>query len=178
VARDEARLLIVGLGGSGKTSFLERIKSSYLRSHRPAPASSIGPTIGVNLFKAGVQDMEVTIWDVGGSMRSMWEQYSREADCTLFIVDAADRSRFGEAAAALEQVLAATAGPLVILANKQDLPDAARASEVLEAVCRPAGLGGSGERRAYRLLESCAIKAGDGTAKEAVEWLVSSLERS
>ena len=178
IARDEARVLIVGLDGAGKTSFLELVKGAFNRAHRPAAPGAVPPTIGMNLFKAGVADMDVTLWDVGGSLRGIWATYYDDADAVVFVLDAADRARFGEAARALEGILRATAGPVLVLANKQDRPDAARASEVADEVCRPAGLAlGAAARRPTRILEVCAHRD-DGTPRAAIEWVVGSLERT
>jgi signal recognition particle receptor subunit beta len=129
----------------------------------------------MNLFKAAVFDMDVTLWDVGGSMRGIWAQYYDEADGVIFCVDAADGARFGEAARALDAILAATAGPVLVLANKQDLPAAAPAAAVQAAVCAPAGLAPGG-RRAVRIVEISAVRG--GAVRDAVEWIVSRVERS
>lgn len=173
IARDEARVLILGLDGAGKTSFLELVKGAFNRAHRPAAPHSVPPTIGMNLLRTGVADMDVTLWDVGGSMRDIWAQYYADTDAVVFVVDAADRARFGEAAAALRTILRATDGPVLVLCNKQDRPEAARLSEVLDEVCAPAGLDG---RRPQRVLECCAHRD-DGTPRAAIEWIIGALER-
>jgi len=178
VARDEARVLIVGLAGAGKTTFLEHVKGAFNRAHAPAPPGAIPPTRGMNLFKTGVFDMSVTVWDVGGSLRDMWAQYYAEADALVFCVDASDRAAFPAASAALADALRATSGPVVVLANKQDSPAAARASEVQDAVCAPAGLPAAGGRRPARVIELSALRASaDGSARAAVEWLIGAIAR-
>jgi small GTP-binding protein len=175
VARDEAKILVVGLSESGKTTLLEQVKGAYLRGHRLAPPGTIPATLGMNLCKIGVQDMDVTLWDVGGSMRKIWPQYYGEADGVVFVVDASARGRFGAASEALLEILTNTATcPILVLANKQDSPQAARASEVVEEVCKPAGLGGKDASggRAFRVMEIAALKGGAGEAKEVMEWIV------
>ena len=168
VARDEAKLLLAGLDGSGKTLLLERIRAVYVRGHRPAPPAAIPPTIGMNLCKIPVGDMEVTLWDVGGTLRRIWGQYYGEVDGVVFVVDACDGARFEEAREALAEILAhvAPAVPVLVVANKQDLPQAAGAGAVMEAVGRPAGLGA----RRHRVVEVSALK--DADAREVVEWVV------
>jgi signal recognition particle receptor subunit beta len=63
--------------------------------------------------------------------------------------------------------------PVLVVANKQDLPHAARASEVEAEVCVPAGLGGAGGgrggKRPFRVLEVRAQQVAD--AKEALDWI-------
>ena len=187
IAVDEAHLLLIGLDNSGKTLFLEHVKGAFNRAHKPAPATAIPPTRGMNLFKAGVFDMSITIWDVGGAMRDMWVQYYADADALVFCVDASDRARFSDASTALADALVHTRGPVLVLANKQDLPSAARASEIQEAVCTPAGLppggssssgtSGSGGRIA-RIVEISALQsASDGSARAAIEWIVGVIPR-
>jgi ADP-ribosylation factor related protein 1 len=178
VARDEARILIIGLDGAGKTTLLEHVKAACVRSYRPPDAAAIPATLGMNLFKCAVQGMDVTLWDVGGSpsMRGMWAQYFGEADGIVFVVDAADRGRFPEAAAVLASTVENTAAlPVLVLANKQDSSHAARASEVEAEVCAPAGLGGAGGKggaRPFRVLEVRAQQVAD--AKEALDWITKS----
>lgn len=141
----EIRILIIGLEKSGKTTFLEQIKTLLIPKYKPIPLSSIPPTIGVNLSKATTQGLDVTFWDIGGSMRSIWDQYYNEADGIIFVIDTHERTRFGEAASTLSLALAradTARVPILILANKKDKPNAARATDIMDQVCKPAGIGG------------------------------------
>lgn len=158
----------------------------------------------MNLARVRTAGVTLVLWDVGGSMRGIWDQYYAQADAIVFVVDASERARFGEAASTLELVLqrssagsdAAAGGavPVIVVANKQDRRDAARAAEVLESVCRPAGLlltgGGGGEsgtalaggggggvgsgggaRRESRIFETSALtRAG---VRDAVDFTIS-----
>lgn len=165
--------MLVGLPGSGKTSLLESVKGAYVRGHRIAPPGTIPVTIGMNLLKIAVMDMDVTLWDVGGNMRKIWSQYYSEADGVIFVVDASTRELFEDSVGALREIIESTAGcPILVLANKQDLPQAARASEVLESICRSAGLEGKDTPRVYRVMEISALKGNSGEAKQVVEWIV------
>jgi ADP-ribosylation factor related protein 1 len=142
-SRSEVRSLLVGIERSGKTTTLEQIKA--LHGTPSQTLSSITPTIGMNLGKVSTQSVDAVFWDLGGSMRGIWEQYYASADAIIFIVDASDRSRFGEAASTLELVLLrveelGASVPVFVFANKSDKSGAARLPEVIESVCRPAGL--------------------------------------
>ena len=151
-SRPEVRVLIVGLERAGKTTLLEQIKGAYIGEGAGLALSAIQPTVGMNLGRVPLLGVDATFWDVGGAMRAIWEQFYAGADCIIFVVDAADRACFGEAASTLELVLqraeeCATRAPLVVVANKGDKADkgaggapAARAAELADAVCRPAGL--------------------------------------
>lgn len=197
-SRDEVRILIIGLESAGKTTLLEQIKTVYSKGYKPLLTSVI-PTIGVNLGKVTVQSVDVTIWDIGGSMRHIWDQYYGEADAIIYVVDASERNRFGECASTLELVLQrpdANRVPIMVVANKKDKKDAAaRATEVMDQICKPAGLGSAGpagstvangfggsstssagqhaaasNRREYRIFEVSALTQ-EGV-RDAVDWLV------
>lgn len=65
--------------------------------------------------------------------RRLWKQYAAAVDGIVFIVDAADRTRYEEAREELsnllqDQALANT--PIVILGNKIDIPTAASEDEL------------------------------------------------
>ena len=83
-----------------------------------------------------IGSMKMRAVDMGGHeiARRMWLQYSHEADGIVYIVDAVDRERFQEAAIELHKLLAASTlppnAPVLILANKVDLPHAAQQEEL------------------------------------------------
>jgi len=69
-------------------------------------------------------------------LRVAWEgaTSSSHAIAIVFIVDSADESRFGQARTELHRVAKTSSLPLLVLANKQDLPQAATADEVTKAL--------------------------------------------
>ena len=77
----------------------------------------------------------VQVWDVGGQekLRPLWRSYTRRTDGLVFVVDAADPERLEEARLELHRVARSqdTQGvPILVLANKQDLPRAMTAFQV------------------------------------------------
>merc|ERR1712185_644152 len=65
--------------------------------------------------------------------RRLWKQYAAEVDGIVFIVDAADRTRYEEARGELSNLLqdpALANTPIVILGNKIDIPTAASEDEL------------------------------------------------
>ena len=102
----------------------------------------------------------------------MWLQYSHEADGIVYIVDAVDRERFTEAALELHKLLAASAlpptAPVLILANKVDLPHAAQHEELYYALGLDE-LQQAGSSRPIGLF-LCSIFERRGYA-EGFEWL-------
>ncbi|XP_075767595.1 uncharacterized protein LOC102450462 [Pelodiscus sinensis] len=126
----QARILLLGLDNAGKTTITYRLKLDET-------VSTI-PTLGFNVETvAPVRNVTFTLWDVGGQdrIRVLWRHYHSNTDGLVFVVDGADPERLGEARQELEALLEAEdlAGvPLVLLANKQDLPGARSCAQLVE----------------------------------------------
>ena len=124
------------------------------------------------------QGVSFMIWDVGGQdrVRPLWRSYTRAADGMVFVVDSADVERMEEARVELARVARtreACGVPLLVIANKQDLPRARSAVEV-ERMLGVAELQRGGTRtaaasRSWCVRPACAI-TGEGL-NEALEQL-------
>ncbi|XP_058038668.1 uncharacterized protein LOC131198185 [Ahaetulla prasina] len=126
----EARILLVGLDAAGKTTFLYRLKNNE--------TTFTIPTVGfkVETLKS-FNNVSFNMWDVGRQNRisGLWKHYHTNTDGLIFMVDSMDCYRFEEARLELEALLEADdlrGVPLMLLANKQDLPDARPSMEVAE----------------------------------------------
>ncbi len=123
------KIVFLGLSGAGKTSILYRLKYD--------DSFEITPTIGFNVETVHLsKSVSFTIWDVRGESRlsPLWRQYFVESKGVVFVVDSADPSTFCEAKEALDWILSSDeieGVPFVILANKQDLPQAATPSDII-----------------------------------------------
>ena len=81
------------------------------------------------------KDRVFTVWDAGGHerIRPLWKSYARKAEGIIYVVDCTDKERLEEAKVELIKLLKSpeTQGlPLVVLANKQDLPGSVDKNEV------------------------------------------------
>ena len=128
ITKPQQSILIIGLDHAGKSTMLEYMKGRYGKQ-ASLPPERITPTVGMNIAKFDFGGSQIMLWDLGGQMkmRGMWEQYYEDADGVIFILDSADPSRFHEAKQAFDRVrgddkLAHV--PIVIFANKQDMPGA------------------------------------------------------
>ncbi|CAM9108216.1 unnamed protein product, partial [Phaeothamnion confervicola] len=133
-SKTDVNILIVGLDYAGKTTLLEQMKGIF-KKVQGIPPHKIPPTVGLNVGKMDIQSCSVTFWDLGGQsrVRSLWERYYEDAHGLIFVIDAADASRFEEAQLAFDAVReqAELHGmPTMLFANKQDLPDAVPGAEV------------------------------------------------
>lgn len=125
-------VVVVGLDSAGKTSLLYRLKfKEFVQSV---------PTKGFNTEKirvplGGSRGITFQVWDVGGQekLRPLWRSYTRRTDGLVFVVDATEAERLEEAKVELHRISRASdnqGAPVLVLANKQDLPGALSAAEV------------------------------------------------
>mmetsp|Transcript_17029 Transcript_17029/g.41194 ORF Transcript_17029/g.41194 Transcript_17029/m.41194 type:complete len:225 (-) Transcript_17029:436-1110(-) len=120
--KKKGRILVLGLDGAGKTTLLYRLKLGE--------SIHTVPTFGFNVEAVVRDKFELIIWDVGGQdkIRPLWRHYYLDTNAVIFVVDSADSARFPQAKAILHQLCAAQDlrdAPVLVLANKQDLPQAA-----------------------------------------------------
>ncbi|CAH1793147.1 unnamed protein product [Owenia fusiformis] len=127
---DQARILMLGLDAAGKTTILYKIKLNE-------NVNTI-PTIGFNVETVSPsKGISFTVWDVGGQekIRQLWKHYYQNSEGLLFVVDSSDRLRVDEAREELFGILEhddMRGVPVVILANKQDMPRALKPYELIE----------------------------------------------
>jgi len=67
---------------------------------------NIRPTIGQNIGRVTVGENDkivLAFWDLGGQegLRKIWEEYYKESDALIFVVDATDKGRIEECKDAL-----------------------------------------------------------------------------
>ncbi len=113
--------------------------------------------IGFNVETVNYKNISFTLWDVGGQdkIRPLWRHYYQNANAVIYMVDSNDHERInsdsninGSAKEELEMALSDNhlAGvPLLVLANKQDLPEALSVKQVTDKL----GLGSIRNRPWY-----------------------------
>ncbi|XP_053564346.1 ADP-ribosylation factor-like protein 11 [Bombina bombina] len=130
--KKQARVVMMGLDFSGKSTILYRLKLNQI--------VETFPTVGFNVESLEMaKNVFVTIWDVGGQdkLRSNWKEYLEDTDVLIFVVDSSDIFRLPDATAELLTVLnnANMSGiPFLILANKQDVPGAEPIKELVHVL--------------------------------------------
>ncbi|ORX88605.1 P-loop containing nucleoside triphosphate hydrolase protein [Basidiobolus meristosporus CBS 931.73] len=174
---EEYYVIILGLDNAGKTTLLEKIKNVFTGSRGLAP-EKIAPTVGLNIGKIVIGKTRVNFWDLGGQrdLRTLWEKYYKECHGIVFVVDSTDSSRLQECREAFESMVAhdSTEGvPVIMLANKQDLPNALKVEEIKEIFNKIAL---SLDARDSKVMPISALN-GEGV-KEAIDWLHFRLERN
>lgn len=125
-------VVMLGLDSAGKSTVLYRLKfDQYV---------STVPTVGFNCEKVKgtsgkAKGVSFNIWDVGGQdkVRPLWKSYTRNTDGIVFVVDSVDAERMEEAKVELLRCARCPENlgvPILIVANKQDLPGARDSDEV------------------------------------------------
>lgn len=132
-------------------------------------AVDAAPTISFNVEDVEHKNIIFTIWDFSGQdrIRPLRYHYSKGARGIIFVVDASDRERVDQARYELSGVLTEEElkdTPLLILANKQDLPDAMSEAEIADSL----NLRSLGHRQ-WHIQPSCAT-TGHGL-REGLDWL-------
>lgn len=163
-------LVLVGLDSSGKTTALLRLKYGHY--------VNAVPTVGFNCERLRRGGCSWVAWDVGGAerVRPLWRAYTRGADAVLFVVDASSgEERLEEARhelhvlvrrqATQSAALRRSRPPLLVLANKQDLPGARTPAAMADAL----GLHDLPPAQPWGLAPACAV-TGEGLP-EAMDLL-------
>ncbi|XP_043925558.1 ADP-ribosylation factor-like protein 14 isoform X2 [Protopterus annectens] len=123
----QARVLMLGLDAAGKSTILYKYKFD--------DSFSTTPTIGFNVEMIEEEkNIALTVWDVGGQkkMRSVWNYYLQDTDTLVYVVDSTDK-QLQDSKKEFERILRhdfLKNVPVVLLANKQDLPGALSAEEL------------------------------------------------
>lgn len=168
VGTKDVRILMVGLDAAGKTTILYKLKLGE-------NVTTI-PTIGFNVERVEYKNIAFTMWDVGGQhkIRPLWRHYFQNTDGLIFVVDSADRERVNEAREELQRMLFEDElrdACLLVLANKQDMPNAMNAAELTDKL----GLYAMSRNRDWYMQGSCAT-TGEGIY-EGLDWLATQLSR-
>jgi ADP-ribosylation factor protein 1 len=165
-AKRDVRVVMCGLDAAGKSTLSIKLNIGEVQQ--------TVPTIGFNVETIEYKNIKISLWDLGGQerLRRCWTQYLEGASAVIFVVDAVDRARFKEAADELVKLFESphlSKACLLVYANKQDLPNAASASEVREAL----GLQKMESLRKVYIQGSSAT-TGKGLY-EGLDWMVNNL---
>ncbi|RUS22621.1 putative ADP ribosylation factor 1 [Endogone sp. FLAS-F59071] len=170
IQNKEFRILMVGLDAAGKTTILYKLKLGE-------NVCTI-PTIGFNVETVNWHGgLNLAIWDIGGQtlIRPLWRHYYNNTRAVVFVVDSADRDpdRIATAREELTYLFREDElkdAAMLVLANKQDLPNAMSPGELADAL----GLADMGRGRSWHVRGTSAT-SGDGL-HEGMEWLAKTLK--
>lgn len=162
----EARVLMLGLDGAGKTTIGNKLAYD-------ASVATI-PTIGFNMESLKINNVDIALWDIGGQtkIRALWSHYYPNTDAIIFVVDSTDKKRIKETRSELSRLLEhedLSECAVLVFANKQDL-GVMGVNEVVEAM----GLRELRGRDWY--CQGCSALTGTGLF-EGFAWLSKTLKK-
>ncbi len=158
----EAKVVIVGLESSGKTTIIYQYKIGEM-------VTTI-PTEDFNMDIVQHKNVEYTMWDIGGADKESWPNHYLMANVIIFVVDSNDHNRMPEARTELHKMLAdelLEESIVLIIANKQDLPNAMSVSEITDT------LDLSEIKQKWHIEASSAVS--NETLQDGLEWITENL---
>ncbi|MFX1537909.1 MAG: ADP-ribosylation factor family protein [Promethearchaeota archaeon] len=127
---DVRSIAFVGLDRAGKTTTVNRLSRGLLVNTRP--------TTGFNTETFTFLGLQFTVYDLGGqiSYQIFWETLIPRQEAVVFFIDSADVKRLAQVRLALNKTLSLMKpdATIMILANKQDLPNALMVEDLRKAL--------------------------------------------
>jgi len=173
-------ILVTGLDCAGKTTTLYKLR---LEIETTIPTIGFNVETGQRHKKGKGGDLGCVSWDVGGEdkIRPLWRHFLEGIDGLWFVVDSNDKERMEEASRELKWFLKEDLlerCPLLIFANKQDLPNALSPEEVAVRM----GFDPDEDQEEDWKLRPWYVQGGCATSgeglNESVEWLVDTIENN
>ena len=160
---EDHQVIMCGLDAVGKTTVMYRLKQDA------AVVETVPSCMGFQYTeKVKYKTMTINAWDVGGStrLRPLYRHYYVGAEALIFIVDSVDVERIEQASTELHRMLGEpdlANAKVLILANKQDLPNALETPELVTKL-------GLGRIQQYWCIVGCSAYKHTGVY-EGFDWL-------
>ncbi|KAH3697984.1 ADP-ribosylation factor-related protein 1-like [Dreissena polymorpha] len=176
--KDEYNVLILGLDNAGKTTYLEQTKMKFTKNYQGMSLNKITTTVGLNIGTITIGGVKLKFWDLGGQeeLQSLWDKYYAESHAVIYVVDSSDKERIDESKDAFDKMIVNDSlkdVPLLLLANKQDLPEVVTVGTIKSVFYGSSDLIG---QRDCRVNGVSALK-GDGI-NDGIEWIVDCVKRN
>ena len=160
---EKMKILMSGLDGSGKTNLLMTLGLGEL-------SISI-PLIGFIVEEVKYKDIQFVSWDVGGcdKIRTLWRPLYQNVTHFIMVIDSIDYDRILEVRQEIEWFISQNElqqVPVLLFANKQDLPNAMTVEYIIETLDLNTVL----EDRMWTIIPSCVLK--HTGLEEGFKWLI------
>ncbi|MBC7869272.1 MAG: ATP/GTP-binding protein [Chitinophagaceae bacterium] len=131
------KIVVTGPFNSGKTEFIKTISDiDVVNTERKITTEDRGikaeTTVAMDYGRVKLDEDTLSLYGTPGQTRFdfMWEIVSSEMNAFIVLVDSTDAPSFPEAAELIQHFTGFVKVPYLIVANKTDLPSAARIDEV------------------------------------------------
>lgn len=157
------KVAIIGLDNAGKTTMLYRLK-------RNDEVIATVPTIGFNVETVHCKGISFDCWDIGGQerVRPLWRYYFQGTNALIFVIDSSDIQRVPEARRELHKYVlldeSLRGAPILVFANKQDVPNSPSVEELSEELGLPL------QSQHPIRVQGCSATGGEGIF-EGLMWL-------
>jgi small GTP-binding protein len=187
----EIQILVLGIGSAGKTSFINALQGKF--------DDNVRPTIGFRPTNMLMGDDKVKFYDLGGGVkiRGIWPEYFHDVHGVVYLIDSTVRDE--ESVQLFQSTIAHPTlqnKPLLMVANKQDIPGAMSADEIRSLYALSSSLHSSSASTPpiYHIAEtssSCLSSSANGAdepeiidqepdprVERSVEWLLQEIQRN
>jgi ADP-ribosylation factor-like protein 13B len=162
---------VFGLDNAGKTSLIACIGGDAIKNTTP--------TVGFTPTNLETPDHKVCIFDLGGgaTFRGIWPHYFHDCHGIIYVVDASDKLRLAESAAAFKELVNheyIRGKPVLVCCNKRDIAgDAAVATVTGASGLDVAGI--VGKSTPVKIVACCAVNDADPGVDEGSDWLLTTI---
>ena len=172
--RGEARVLVIGLDNSGKTTLIHHLKTDS--GGGGGAGLEVTPTVGFQVEEFRKKNINFTVYDMSGQgrYRNLWEHYYTDCQAIIYVLDSTDRLRMCVAKEELQLLLdhaniRAKRCPLLFFANKMDVAGAMSPEECMVELELD-----KIRDKPWHISPSNAV-SGTGVA-EGIEWLCENIQ--
>lgn len=169
-------LALVGVDNAGKTT------ASHSFAGDPVDGE-VAPTVGFRNVNFTLDKHDITLYDIGGgkNIRPVWKTYFPEIYGIIFMVDSSTADRMEEARETFRECLEhpqVSGKPVLLLANKQDKPDALDEVDICEMLNLETVVNSN---KCPCRIDACSALRGTGkkmdrSMKEGLRWLLLTVE--
>jgi len=162
----ELQVTIIGLPNVGKSTLVRAFSGGDTEE-------SLSPTIGAKASETTKGGVTFKLFDIGGHQmyQSLWGVYGKNSNVIIYVIDSSDHESIQACNDQIESLLENDEIrhiPIIIIANKQDLPEAMKASEISEKMRLQ-----QVDDRQIQLF--CASARTKFKIDEIIEWMVDNL---
>ena len=161
---------MVGLANGGKTTLVNCLKPTRDRDHE------VVPTVGFSVERFSLHKCKLTVIDMSGQAKyvDLWECYYKECQAVVFVIDAAAGPEVVQESKEMLHAMMAHkelgGRPLLVFANKSDLPTASGAPDIAKDIDLTSEVFA---KRAWHI-GACSALKGIGI-DEGIKWLITKL---